>query len=128
MERATQYMEQELAFSIADRFIKIQEVYDGYDYTIYGEDFKEIDGGVYDNPDISIYEALNDIVDDLKMNPDTNGAKGKIEENSELVPVNLEELEKAVEKSNYIPPRITFTVAECGEFHQMGRYRDDIKT
>lgn len=128
LERATQYMEQELAFSIADRFIKIQEVYDGYDYTIYGEDFKEIDGGVYDNPDISIYEALKDIVEDLKMNPDTNGAKGKIEENSELVPVNLEELEKAVEKSNYIPPRITFTVAECGEFHQMGRYHDDIES
>ena len=24
-------------------------------------------------------------------------------------------------------PEVTYTVAECGEFHGMGRYRDDIK-
>lgn len=128
LEAATKYMEQELAFSIEDRYISIQEVYDGYDYTIYGEDFKEIDGGVYDNPDISIYEALHDIVEDLKKNPDTNGAKGKIKESSTLVPINKEMFDEAVEKSNYIPPRITFTVAECSEYHQMARYHDNIET
>ena len=126
LERATKYMELEMAFSSSGRYIQIQEVYDGYEYTIYGGDFEEIDGGVYDNPDISIYVAINDIVEHLKKNPDTNGSKGKIKEHSELTPINLEELEKAVEESNYIPLRITFTVAECGQFHHIGRYRDNI--
>ena len=71
-------LETELAFQIADRFISIQEVDGGYDYSIMGVEYKEIDGGVYDNPEVSIREALHDIVDDLKSEPDHNGAKGNI--------------------------------------------------
>ena len=112
LDRATYYMEQELVFSIADRYIIIQDATEGYEYTIYDADFKEIDGGVYDNPDISIYEAVDEIVEDLKRHPDTNGTKGSIEESSILVPLNMEEFEKAVEKHNYVPPKITFTVSE----------------
>lgn len=56
----------ELAVAIADRYISIHEVDDGYDYTIYDRNYKELDGGVYDNPDISIREALNEIVTDLR--------------------------------------------------------------
>lgn len=36
--------ETELAFQIADRFISIQEVSDGYDYTIYDMDYRDLDG------------------------------------------------------------------------------------
>ena len=61
--------ETELAFQIADRFISIQEVDGGYDYSIMGADYKEIDGGVYDNPDVSIREVLDDILTDLRDNP-----------------------------------------------------------
>ena len=89
--RAEEYMEQELAFRIEDRFITIQSVDEGYDYTIYDVDGKELDGGVYDNPDISIYEAVNDIVEDLKQKPDTNGTKGAITAESKLNPLNCEE-------------------------------------
>lgn len=127
LDRATYYMEQELVFSIADRYIIIQDATEGYEYTIYDADFKEIDGGVYDNPDISIYEAVDEIVEDLKRHPDTNGTKGSIEESSMLVPLNMEEFEEKVEKHNYVPPKITFTVSECSEYHQMARYHDDIE-
>ena len=86
--------ETELAFQIADRYISIQEVDGGYDYSIMGADYKELDGGVYDNPDVTIREALTDIVDDLKAAPDHNGAKGsikeKVEEANEVVPKNQE--------------------------------------
>ena len=58
----------ELAFQIADRYISIQETEGGYSYSIMGSDYKEIDGGVYDNPDVSIREAFNEIVEDLKIN------------------------------------------------------------
>ena len=42
--------ETELAFQLADRYISIQEVSEGYDYTIYDMNYRELDGGVYDNP------------------------------------------------------------------------------
>lgn len=126
LQQATIYMESEMAFSIADRYIYIQDATEGYDYTIYGLDMKEIDGGVYDDTDISIYEALDEIVADLREYPDGNIVKGNVKEYSRLVPINLEEFEEMVERSQYVPPEITFTVAECGEFHSLGRYRDDI--
>lgn len=127
LQQAVYFMESELAFSIADRYIYIQDATEGYDYTIYDSDFTELDGGVYDDPENSIYEALDEIVEDLKMQPDTDRIKGEITEESKLIPINLEEFEEALERSHYVPPEVTYTVAECGEFHSIGRYRDDIK-
>ena len=126
--RAEEYMEQELVFGIEDRYIFAQSVDEGYDYTIYDMDGKELDGGVYDNPDISIYEAVNDIVEDLKQKPDTNGTKGAITAESELYPLNCEEFLDELERKSKVEPVLTFTVAECGEFHQLGEYYDDITT
>jgi len=94
--------ETELAFRIADRIISIQECDEGYDYSIMDQQYREIDGGVYDNPDISIREALQDIVDDLKQNPDTNGAKGNITEETELIPLDFNEVAMEAEEANRI--------------------------
>ena len=96
--------ETELAFQIADRYISIQEVGGGYDYSIMGADYKEIDGGVYDNPDVTIREALTDIVDDLKVAPDHNGAKGNIKDDDELIPIDYDGLMEKVEEVNHIVP------------------------
>ena len=54
----------EIAYQTGKGYFSIQTVSDGYDYTIYGKDFREIDGGVYDNPDISIGEAMEAILSD----------------------------------------------------------------
>jgi antirestriction protein ArdC/predicted nucleotidyltransferase/uncharacterized protein YqgV (UPF0045/DUF77 family) len=94
--------ETELAFQIADRYISIQEVDGGYDYSIMRADYKEIDGGVYDNPDVTIREALTDIIDDLKAAPDHNGAKGSIKEKDELIPIDYDGLMEKVEKANEV--------------------------
>lgn len=140
LTKAQEYMNRELAFSIADRYILIHETDGGYDYSILGEDYREIDGGVYENNsdemqvNVTIREALQGIVEDLKQNPDTNGTKGRITENSELVPVNYGELEEKMEDAerieivNRTEPEVTFTVAECGEFHTMGNYYEGIET
>lgn len=97
--------ETEFAFQIADRYISIQEVDGGYDYSIMGADYKELDGGVYDNPDVTIREALTDIVDDLKAAPDHNGAKGSIKEKDELIPIDYEGLMEKVEEANEVVPK-----------------------
>ena len=99
--------ETELAFSIADRFISIQEVDGGYDYSIMGADYKEIDGGIYDNPDVTIREAFHDILEDLKSQPDYNGAKGNIQREDELIPMDYDGLMEKAEEANRIIPEST---------------------
>ena len=119
--------ETELAFRIADRFISIHETDEGYDYSIMGEDYKVIDGGVYDNLDVSIREALNDIVEDLKENPFDNGARGNIRDNDDLMPIDYEELMEKVEAADRIEPQAQEDVvadfrAKTNElFHKIGK-------
>lgn len=55
-----------IAIHIADRYISMIECTGGYDYTICDEDFRMLDDGVYDNPDITIQEAMNEVISDLK--------------------------------------------------------------
>lgn len=98
--------ETELAFQIADRYISIQETEGGYDYFIMGMDYKEIDGGVYDNPDINIRDALNNIIEDLKENPFDNGARGNISDNDKLISIDYDGLMEKVEEANRIVPEI----------------------
>lgn len=56
-----------LACKIGDNYFMIQKSEDGYDYTLYTSDYSEIDGGQLDNPDISIYDAMNEILEDLDI-------------------------------------------------------------
>ena len=104
--------ETELAFQIADRFISIQEVDGGYDYSIMGADYKEIDGGVYDNPDVSIREVLDDILTDLRDNPFDNSTRGNIRDNDELIPIDYNGLMEKAEAANRIEPQAHGNVVE----------------
>ena len=56
----------ELAVHIADRYILMHECDDGYDYSILNEQYHLLDGGVYDNPDITIQRAMDMAIADLK--------------------------------------------------------------
>ena len=53
-----------LAYKIDDKYFAIQRTEKGYDYTFYALDYDEIDGGAYDNPDISMRQAMEDILED----------------------------------------------------------------
>ena len=56
----------ELAVHIADRYILMHECDEGYDYSILNEQYHLLDGGVYDNPDITIQRAMDMAIADLK--------------------------------------------------------------
>lgn len=56
----------ELAVHIADRYILMHECDEGYDYSILNEQYHLLDGGVYDNPDITIQRAMDMVIADLK--------------------------------------------------------------
>ena len=77
---------EQMAFSIKDKFVSIQTCTEGYDYSVFDADYKLIDGGVYDNPDISIYAALKDVLEDFGLS-----------EQDERIPVDYEELMEKTE-------------------------------
>ena len=98
----TEKEETELAFRLADRYISIQEVSGGYDYTIYDMDYRELDGGVYDNPSLTIRQALDEIVTDLKEPMHRSELEGNIHTYDELIPVDYDELaEKAAQEAEH---------------------------
>ena len=43
----------ELAYEVGERYFAIQRTEEGYDYSFYDEDFRLMDGGVYENDQIS---------------------------------------------------------------------------
>lgn len=98
--------ETELAFKIADRIISIQECDGGYDYSIMDEHYREIDGGVYDVPAVDINFVLLSIVEELKENPDTNGAKGNITKESKLIPLDYDEVAEQADIANMAGPAV----------------------
>ena len=81
--------ETELAFHLADSYISIQEVTDWQDYSIYDMDYRELDSGVYDHPDITIWQALGEIVDDLKEPTHRSNLEGNIRVDSTMIAETL---------------------------------------
>ena len=100
--READRVETQLAFRLADRYISIQEVTEGYDYTIYDMKYRELDGGVYDNLDITIRQALDEIVTDLKEPMHRSELEGNIHTYDELIPIDYDELiEKAEQEAKH---------------------------
>ncbi len=89
----------ELAFRLADCYISIQEASEGYDYTIYDMNYRELDGGVYDDPNMTIYEALDEILLDLKESMHRGEWKGSVHGQDELMPIDYDNL---IEKAEYV--------------------------
>ena len=55
--------QQEAAYRLeSGDYLYIQTSETGYDYTLYGPDYKELDGGQLDNPDLSLAEAGKEIL------------------------------------------------------------------
>lgn len=78
--------QEELAYRIGDQFFAIQVATEGYDYSFYDKEYKLMDGGILDNPDISMREAVQDILEDEGL------------DQLERIPVDYDELlEKAEE-------------------------------
>ena len=50
-----------------DKILAIQTCDDGYDYTLFDENYNEIDGGQVDNPDMSMIEVRTDILESFNL-------------------------------------------------------------
>lgn len=118
----------EAAFEIEDRYLKIHETDGGYDYSIYSDHYKFIDGGRYES-DVDLMRAAKDIVQDLRepvFNSETGTytrlpVQGNINTNSRMRRISFRFLHEMTLEFNRIDPeRMAGTVQETSP-HQ--RYR-----
>ena len=69
LEQAEKYLEEwdtEAAYQIPStkQYFFIQTTEEGYDYTFYDQNFRDLDGGVYENPNISMKDAMEEILEE----------------------------------------------------------------
>lgn len=75
-------------------FFFIQETEEGYDYTFYDQEFRELDGGIYDNFDVTLQEAAKELL--LEEGEDLTSCR-KID--SEMFQEQVERAEYFLQKS-----------------------------
>ena len=139
----------ELAYEVGERYFAIQRTEEGYDYSFYDEDFRLMDGGVYENDQISIEEAAEELLEDEgwtgeRIRGDYDQLMEKVEEMDEVVMAEIQKSQgeykplakvEELEEANYnmidnvlnnMPPKkepyLEYFAAECDEFHDMGAY------
>ena len=116
----------QIAYQIGERYFTIQTVEDGYDYTFYDKDYLELDGGVYDNPDISISEAMKNILEEEGLSIEAARVTDYEDLYTEIEYVEEERMKKIQFEHNCPEATITFYVAECMEFPDMGEYYNNL--
>ena len=85
----------ELAYEVGERYFAIQRTEEGYDYSFYDEDFRLMDGGVYENDEISIKEAAEELLEDEgwtgeRIRGDYDQLMEKVEEMDEVVMAEIQ--------------------------------------
>ena len=139
----------ELAYEVGERYFAIQRTEEGYDYSFYDEDFRLMDGGIYENDESSIEEAAEELLEDEgwtgeRIRGDYDQLMEKVEEMDEVVMAEIQKSQgeykplakvEELEEANYnmidnvlnnMPPKkepyLEYFATECDEFHDMGAY------
>lgn len=139
----------ELVYEVEERYFAIQRTEEGYDYSFYDEDFRLMDGGVYENDEISIEEAAAELLEDEgwtgeRIRGDYDQLMEKVEEMDEVVMAEIQKSQgeykplakvEELEEANYNmidnvlnnmspkkEPYLEYFATECDEFHDMGAY------
>lgn len=139
----------ELAYEVGERYFAIQRTEEGYDYSFYDEDFRLMDGGVYENDEISIEEAAEELLEDEgwtgeRIRGDYDQLMEKVKEMDEVVMAEIQKSQgeykplakvEELEEANYnmidnvlnnMPlkkePYLEYFATECDEFRDMGAY------
>lgn len=85
MER--EQLEEQMAWKVGpEHYLVLQTCEDGWDYTLYDKELKEIDGGQLDMPELSMEEARKEILMDFAL------------DESNLVVTDYEEIMEQAEK------------------------------
>lgn len=142
---------EKLAYQIGEQYFAIQLATEGYDYSIYNHQYQLVDGGIFDDLDLSIEEAAQQIISDEglaeveRIPVDYELLQEKVAIADETLLVNVQEgktgeaykpLEKVeeLEEANYnmidnvlnnMPPKkepyLEYYAAECDEYHDLAK-------
>lgn len=63
-ERMPEVELDELAYKINNKYFAIQKTEGGYDYTYYDENYRDIDGGIYEDDTVPITEVVQNLLDE----------------------------------------------------------------
>ncbi|MCI6044096.1 DUF3849 domain-containing protein [bacterium] len=88
--------DKEIAYWIefSEKYLFVQTGTEGYDYTLYDKEYRELDGGVYDDPDLTIRGALEEILVDEE--------RSSIEE---CEVIDCEKFLETVDRAEYFPQK-----------------------
>lgn len=88
--------DKEIAYWIesSEKYLFVQTGTEGYDYTLYDKEYRELDGGSYDDPDLTIRGALEEILADEE--------RSSIEE---CEVIDCEKFLETVDRAEYFPQR-----------------------
>lgn len=64
IDEALDLHEAQIAYRIGEQYFTIQHRSEGFDYSFYDESYHLMDGGVLDNPDYTIREAIDELLED----------------------------------------------------------------
>lgn len=65
---SSERLDEQMAWKVGkDHYLILQTCDDGWDYTLYDKNFKELDGGQLDMPELSMQEARSEILNDFDL-------------------------------------------------------------
>lgn len=97
-------------------FITVQRTENGFDYTIFNLKCRPIDGGVLETPDLSLHEAMNEVLYAEGLDGDSTWDANY---DTIMIEAGETELEQATKE-----PAISYFAAENVMFPVMGKYRE----
>jgi predicted nucleotidyltransferase len=106
-EKEVETFVDEAAYKLGDRYISIQRTEEGFDYSIFDEDYHLLDEGVYNNSDATIGTVLQELTEVLKQpvydkERDTyfhTAVQGNIHQKDNAIAVDYDKL---MEKTNEV--------------------------
>ena len=105
-------MEEQMAWKVGrENYLILQTCDDGWDYTLYDKDFKEVDGGQLDMPDLTMQEARSEILQDFGL-----GKKDLIVANYDEVVERAEITEAQQHKEIYAEREAKLLAEDIDEF------------
>lgn len=140
MDVALDLHDAQIAYRIGEQYFSIQHTEEGFDYSFYDENYHLMDGGVLENPDYTIREAIDELLEDDNLTfedcevinyddlMEQVEAVAEKEIQQAQASVDVPEMDSAEPDIEKKEPTISFYVAECGEFHNMGEYHEGIET
>lgn len=123
-EKTWMEQQKEAAYQIGERYFSVQTTEDGYDYSFYDKDYKLIDGGVYDDPDVSIEEVIRILLEEEGM-----AEMERISVDYEALQEKAEEAERKVLEDQGLSSKKLLVISEDekSEDSLCGRSRSEIE-